>query len=129
MVRKPFGIKWSHIPYVPEVVEGEAGTATSIKFIRSITAKGLSCLLIESLQAAQRFGVEQTDCRLVCGYFWTRLCWNYQWICLGSDHSRNGVKHELKNVVDFLQSEMSLYINGRSYWTKAWVAGRSSCEG
>ena len=32
-----------------EVVEGEAGTATSIKFIRSITAKGLSCLLIESL--------------------------------------------------------------------------------
>ena len=32
-----------------EIVDGEAGTATSIKFIRSITAKGLSCLLIESL--------------------------------------------------------------------------------
>ena len=41
-------------------VEGEPGTATSIKFIRSITAKGLSCLLFESLQAAQRYGVQDT---------------------------------------------------------------------
>lgn len=42
------------------VVQGEPGTATSIKFIRSITAKGLSCLLIESFQAARKFGVVDT---------------------------------------------------------------------
>lgn len=42
------------------VVGTEPGMATSIKFIRSITAKGMGCLLFESLQAAQRYGVEET---------------------------------------------------------------------
>jgi 3-hydroxyisobutyrate dehydrogenase-like beta-hydroxyacid dehydrogenase len=37
------------------------GAATSIKFIRSITSKGLACILLESLQAAQQFGVKTSS--------------------------------------------------------------------
>lgn len=42
------------------VVEGPAGVATSIKFLRSISAKGIACILFETLQAAQYFQVEDT---------------------------------------------------------------------
>ena len=37
-----------------------AGTSTSIKFLRSISAKGIACILFETLQAAQHFHVENT---------------------------------------------------------------------
>lgn len=88
-----------------EIVEGEPGTATSIKFIRSITAKGLSCLLIESLRAAQKFGVEQliVDSFLDSyGADFIRIIDGY---VSGAILHAERREHEMQNVVDFLKSE------------------------
>mgnify|MGYP001040808337 FL=1 len=92
-----------------EIVDGEAGTATSIKFIRSITAKGLSCLLIESLQAAQRFGVEQT---IVDSFIDT---FGPDFIGIINGYISGAIIHaerrgdELGEVVNFLKSESLPY--------------------
>lgn len=44
------------------------GAATSIKFIRSVVSKGLACLVIESLNAAQKFGVEEVIADSLCEF-------------------------------------------------------------
>lgn len=106
-----------------EVVEGEAGTATSIKFIRSITAKGLSCLLIESLQAAQRFGVEQTIVDSFVDTFGPEFIGIINGYVSGAIIHAERREHELKNVVDFLQSEMLPYTMAEATRTKLqWLA-------
>lgn len=88
-----------------DVVEGEPGTATSIKFIRSITAKGLSCLLIESLQTAQRFGVEQTIVDSFLDSFGPDFIKIIDGYVSGAILHAVRREHELENVVDFLKSE------------------------
>jgi len=87
------------------LVDGEPGTATSIKFIRSITAKGLSCLLIESFHAAKKFGVVD----LIQESFLESYGPGFQKIMDGYIsgavlHAARR-KHEMENVVDFLKSE------------------------
>lgn len=88
-----------------KVVEGEAGTATSIKFIRSITAKGLSCLLIESLQTAQRFGVEQMIVDSFLDSYGPEFMGIINGYVSGAIIHAERREHELQNVVDFLKSE------------------------
>ena len=92
-----------------EIVDGEAGTATSIKFIRSITAKGLSCLLIESLQAAQRFGVEQTIMDSFIDTFGPDFIGIINGYISGAIIHAERREHELENVVNFLKSESLPY--------------------
>ena len=87
------------------LVEGEPGTATSIKFIRSITAKGLGCLLFESLQAAQKFGVEE----MIVDSFLDSYGPGFEKIVDGYlsgaiIHGRRR-EHEMGNVTDFLKEE------------------------
>lgn len=88
-----------------KVVEGEAGTATSIKFIRSITAKGLSALLIESLQTAQKFGVEQTIVDSFLDSFGPDFIKIIDGYVSGAIIHAARREHEMLNVVDFLKSE------------------------
>lgn len=87
------------------LVDGAPGVATSIKFIRSITAKGLGCLLFESLQTAQRFGVEE----MIVDSFLDSFGPSFEKIINGylSGAIIHGERreHEMKNVVDFLKEE------------------------
>lgn len=92
-----------------DLVEGEPGTATSIKFIRSITAKGLSCLLIESLQAAQKFGVEDLIVDSFIDSFGEKFRGIINGYVSGALIHAARREHELANVVDFLKSESLPY--------------------
>lgn len=89
----------------PSIVEGEPGTATSLKFIRSITAKGLSCLLIESLQAAQKFGVEDLIVDSLLDSFGPAFEKIISGYVSGAVIHAERREHELQNVVDFLKEE------------------------
>lgn len=87
------------------VVGEEPGVATSIKFIRSITAKGVGCLLFESLQAAQRYGVEDTIVSSLIDSFgpgFQPVIDNY---LSGAIIHADRREHEMQNVVDFLQQD------------------------
>jgi len=87
------------------LVEGEPGTATSIKFIRSITAKGLSCLLIESFQAAKKFGVMDTIQESFLDSFGPGFQKIMDGYISGAVLHAARREHEMENVVDFLKSE------------------------
>ena len=87
------------------VVDGEPGTATSIKFIRSITAKGLSCLLIESFQAAKKFGVVDTIQESFLDSFGPGFQKIMDGYISGAVLHAARREHEMENVVDFLKSE------------------------
>ena len=87
------------------LVEGEPGTATSIKFIRSITAKGLSCLLIESFQAAKKFGVTETIQNSFLDSFGPGFQKIMDGYISGAVIHAARRQHEMENVVDFLKSE------------------------
>ena len=86
-------------------VEGAPGTATSIKFIRSITAKGISCLLFESLQAAQRYGVEDTIVDSFLDSFGPGFEKIIDGYVSGAIIHADRREHELQNVVDFLKED------------------------
>ena len=88
-----------------DIVGNEPGTATSIKFIRSITAKGLSCLLIESLQTAQRFGVEKMIVDSLLDTFGPDFIKIIDGYISGAIIHSVRREHEMANVVDFLKSE------------------------
>lgn len=92
-----------------QVVEGEAGTATSIKFIRSITAKGISALLIESLQTAQKFGVEDTIVDSFIDSYGEGFMKIINGYTSGAIIHAARREHEMLNVVDFLKSEKLPY--------------------
>ena len=86
-----------------EVYSKKPGDATSIKFVRSIVAKGLACLLFESLQAAQHFGVEDT----VVDSFLESYGEQFESIIDGyvsgtCIHARRR-EHEMENVLDMLK--------------------------
>jgi len=88
-----------------EVVEGVSGVATGIKFIRSIAAKGLSCLLIEALQAGQRFGVEQIIVDSFLDSYGPGFIEIVDGYVSGAVLHADRREHEMQNVVDFLRSE------------------------
>lgn len=92
-----------------EVVEGAPGVATGMKFIRSITAKGISCLLIESLQAAQYFGVEQAIVDSFLDSYGAGFIETINGYVSGAVLHAERRKHEMENVVDFLKSESLPY--------------------
>ena len=103
-----------------EYVEGEVGTATSIKFIRSITTKGVSCLLIESLWAAKRFGVEQTIVDSIIDSFGPEFKGIVDSYVSGAIIHALRREHEMENVVDFLKSEDLPYTMADA--TRQWLA-------
>ena len=106
-----------------EYVEGEPGTATSIKFIRSITAKGIGCLLVESLQAAQRFGVEDTIVASFIDSFGPKFEGIINGYVSGAIIHADRREHELQNVVDFLKSEDLPFTMAEATRQKlAWLA-------
>lgn len=79
------------------------GAATSIKFIRSITAKGLACLLFEALQAARHFHVEELIVDSLCesyGQGFEKVIDGY---LSGTVIHAGRREHEMGNVVDFLK--------------------------
>lgn len=86
------------------VVNELAGAATSMKFIRSITAKGLACLLFESLQAAQRFHVEDMIVDSICESYGSAFEKVIDGYISGTVIHAGRREHEMKNVVDFLRS-------------------------
>lgn len=88
-----------------QVVGEEAGIATSMKFIRSITAKGLSALLIESLQTAQKFGVEQLIVDSFLDSFGSGFLKIIDGYVSGAIIHAARREHEMQNVVGFLKSE------------------------
>lgn len=92
-----------------DVVGDVSGTATSIKFIRSITAKGLSCLLFESLQTAQKFGVEDTIVASFLDTFGDGFIEIINGYVSGAIIHAARREHEMLNVVDFLKSEALPY--------------------
>ena len=92
-----------------EVVEGKPGTATSIKFIRSITAKGSSCGLFESLRAAQKFGVEEIIVNSFLDSYGPNFINTINGYVSGAIIHSDRREHELQNVVDFLKSESLPY--------------------
>lgn len=87
------------------VTGGEPGTATGIKFIRSITAKGISCLLFESLQAAQRFGVDEVIVDSFLDSFGPSFEKIIDGYLSGAIIHAERREHEMQNVVDFLKQE------------------------
>ncbi|MBO4873195.1 MAG: NAD(P)-dependent oxidoreductase [Lachnospiraceae bacterium] len=103
-----------------EYVEGEVGTATSIKFIRSITTKGVSCLLIESLLAAQRFGVEQTIVDSIVDSFGPAFKGIVDSYVSGAILHAGRREHEMENVVDFLKSENLPYTMAEA--SRSWLS-------
>ncbi|MGE4283900.1 MAG: DUF1932 domain-containing protein [Clostridia bacterium] len=103
------------------------GAATSIKFIRSITAKGLACLLIESLQAAKRFGVEDIILDSLCGSLggpeFEKIIDGF---VSGTVIHAERREHELKNVTEFLKQSNLPYTMSEATMKKlGWV---HSCD-
>jgi len=108
-----------------EIVEGAPGVATGIKFIRSITAKGISCLLIESLQAAQHFGVEQTIVDSFLDSYGPGFIEIINGYVSGAILHAERREHEMQNVVDFLKSESLPYTMAESSRQKLqWLHDR-----
>ncbi len=84
-------------------VQGSAGTATSIKFIRSIAAKGIACILFEALQAAQHFGVEDMIVDSLCESYGAAFEKVIDGYVSGTVIHAARREHEMQNVVDMLR--------------------------
>lgn len=80
-----------------------AGASTSIKFIRSITAKGLACLLFEALQAAQHFQVEDMIVNSLCESYGEGFEKVIDGYLSGTVIHAKRREHEMENVVKFLE--------------------------
>lgn len=80
-----------------------AGAATSMKYIRSITAKGLACLLFESLQAAQHFQVEEMFVDSICESYGPAFEKVIDGYLSGTTIHAKRREHEMQNVVEFLE--------------------------
>ena len=105
-----------------KLVTGEAGTATSIKFIRSITAKGISALLVESLQTAQKFGVEETIVDSFLDSYGEGFLKIINGYTSGAIIHAARREYEGQNVVDFLKSEDLPYTMAEATREKlAWL--------
>jgi len=87
------------------VQAGDAGVATSIKFVRSIIAKGSGCLLFEAMQAAQHYGVEETIVESILESFGPGYQTVFDNYIAGAIIHAERREHELANVVDFLKQD------------------------
>ena len=85
------------------VVEGKPGTATSIKFLRSVVAKGLMTLLFECLQAAQYFGVEDTIVDSLLETYGADFEKKINSYVTGTSIHAGRRQHEMENVLDMLK--------------------------
>ena len=99
------------------------GVATSIKFIRSITAKGFACLVIESLQAAQKFGVEEmivdSLCQSLGGPKFEKIVDAF--VSSTMVHAERRA-HEMENVVEFLKkSELPSTMSEATCEKLSWI--------
>lgn len=86
-----------------EVYSKKPGDATSIKFVRSIVAKGLACLLFESLQAAQHFGVEDTVVDSFLESYGPQFESVIDGYVSGTCIHAKRREHEMENVLDMLK--------------------------
>lgn len=84
------------------IVEGPAGTATSIKFIRSISAKGIACVLFETMQAANYFHVEDTIVESLCESYGATFESVIDGYISGTCIHARRREHEMENVEDML---------------------------
>lgn len=85
------------------VVEGKPGTATSIKFLRSVVAKGLMALLFECMQAAQYFGVEDTIVDSLLESYGVGFEKKINSYISGTSVHALRRQHEMENVLDMLK--------------------------
>jgi len=104
------------------VVGDVPGVATSMKFIRSIYAKGISVLFIELFQAAQKFGVEEDIVASLVNTYGEDIVNVIDRNLSGSIIHADRREHEMQNVVDFLKSEGLPYTMSEATREKlAWV--------
>ena len=95
-VMEPYHMNMTAVNEIP-------GAATSIKFIRSITAKGLACLLFEALQAAQHFHVEELIVDSLCESYGKGFEKVIDGYISGTVIHAGRREHEMQNGVDFLK--------------------------
>lgn len=93
---KPYKMNLTKIDETP-------GSATCIKFVRSIVAKGLACLLIEALNAANKFGIEETIFESICEIFGTDAENTIDRLVSSTLTHASRRSHEMQNVVGLLQ--------------------------
>ncbi len=87
-----------------DVYSRKPGDATSIKFVRSIVAKGLACLLFESIQAAQHFGVEDTVVDSFLESYGAQFESIIDGYVSGTCIHAKRREHEMENVLDMLKA-------------------------
>ena len=94
----PYNMRMTVVGEVP-------GVATSMKFIRSIYAKGISTLFIELFLAAQKFGVQEDIVASLVNTYGDDIVNVIDRNLSGSILHADRREHEMQNVVDFLKSE------------------------
>ncbi len=87
------------------VVGSKPGGASAMKLLRSVCMKGLSGVLIESLEAAQRYGVLEAVAADIAGSFEERSFAEYmkRYVCGTVVHAERRV-HEMADALSLLNS-------------------------
>jgi 3-hydroxyisobutyrate dehydrogenase-like beta-hydroxyacid dehydrogenase len=87
------------------VVGSKPGGASAMKLLRSVCMKGLSGVLIESLEAAQRYGVLEAVAADIAGSFEERSFAEYmkRYVCGTVVHAERRV-HEMADALALLNS-------------------------
>lgn len=88
-----------------KVVGAKPGGASAMKLIRSVCMKGLSAVLMESLEAAQRYGVLEATAADIAGSFDERpFAQNMKrYVCGTAVHAERRI-HEMADVLALLNS-------------------------
>ena len=88
-----------------KVVGTKPGGASAMKLIRSVCMKGLSAVLIESLEAAQRYGVLEAAAADIAGSFEERSFAEYmkRYVCGTAVHAERRV-HEMVDALALLNA-------------------------
>lgn len=112
---QPYNMNLTKINKIP-------GAATSIKFTRSIVAKGLACLIIESLNTAQKFGIEEMIVDSLCEIFGADFEKTIDRLVSSTITHASRRSHEMKNVVDLLrQTGVSSIMSEASKAKLEWI--------
>jgi 3-hydroxyisobutyrate dehydrogenase-like beta-hydroxyacid dehydrogenase len=87
------------------VIGDKAGVATAFKLMRSVAMKGFAAVLLESLEAAQRFGVGDALAADIARYFDERPCEQIikRWVCGTAIHAGRRV-HEMGECMALLKA-------------------------
>jgi 3-hydroxyisobutyrate dehydrogenase-like beta-hydroxyacid dehydrogenase len=88
-----------------EVVSDNAGAATAMKLIRSVSMKGLAAVLIEALEAAQRHGILDAVFRSIATSIDERPFAHTikRYVCGTAIHAERRV-HEMSEALELLQA-------------------------